>query len=243
MSEFISYNNYKKYYILNETYESYVELKLLAQDIYNVYQKGKLNKNVFYKIKTFTNRKYNVINDLIKADIGIIIVDVKKSALGAFVEPIYYTIKEEYKYPNGYIICYQGKMHFDTILHELQHAYDALRSKGKYVNTKMAHKQIKFLDTPVSSNLGNADDHIKSYKKLYYRTPHEKSAIFVGTLGQINFFEDEKEMMLKDFRTVYEEFKEKYKGYEYLTPKDKKILARKFSQYYYKLKERNIADE
>ena len=33
MSEFISYNNYKKYYILNETYESYVELKLLAQDL------------------------------------------------------------------------------------------------------------------------------------------------------------------------------------------------------------------
>jgi hypothetical protein len=50
-------------------------------------------------------------------------------------------------------------------------------------------------------------------------------------------------MNLKDFHTLYDEFKENFQGYDYLTSKDKKILVRKFSQYYYKLKERNITDE
>jgi len=243
MNTFISYSEYKKEYALNETYESYVELNQLAKDIFDAYQKKKISINTFYYIQSFTKRKYSVINDLIKANIGIIIVTSKKSSFGAFCEPKYYTTKKEYQYLNGYIIIYNGELYFSTLMHELQHAYDYIRSKGKYVNTKMGNKQEKFLNARASASISNIDDLKKSYKKIYYRTPHEKSAIFVGTLSEINFFLDEEEIILKDFRTVYEEFKEKYKGYDYLTPKDKKILLRKFSQYYYKLKERNITKE
>jgi hypothetical protein len=69
------------------------------------------------------------------------------------------------------------------------------------------------------------------------------SAFFTKALAQMNFFTDKSELSLRGFNDLYEEFKEKYQGYEYLTPKDKKTLARKFSQYYYKLKERNIYEE
>jgi hypothetical protein len=88
----------------------------------------------------------------------------------------------------------------------------------------MAHQKDK-IDSPVPT----------SAKKLYYRTPHEMSAYFVVAINNLEFFN--KKGILRDFRTLYSEFKDVYQGYKYLTPKDKKDLDRKFSQYYYKTKE------
>lgn len=253
MTSFISYSQYKRQYVLNETYESYVELKQLAKDIFDAYEKGDILINKMYYIQSFTKRNYNVINNLLNANIGISIYNEnewrKGSTRGVFNPPSEYDDSETKRYginhPNGYIIIYKMSLH--TLIHELQHAYDHLVSKGKFSHTKIGYKERKFFDRPVKLTYTSDEERDKQfkeydelYRKLYFRSPHELSANFIGTLNDINFFIDEKEMVLRNFREVYDEFIEKFKGYHHLTPKDKKILARKFSQYYYKLKERKI---
>jgi hypothetical protein len=248
MNFFISYNQYKKEFALNETYESYEELKELAQDILKGYNDSdKFPMSELIPIKKFAKKEYKVIKDFLNTNISIVwyYSDDKefRHYAGTFFTPDEYNNKNlEKKYPHGYIAIYF--MSSKTVLHELQHAYDSFRSKGKFSYSKMGYKQREFLDTPANkiSHLTH-EDIDKRYKKLYYRSPHELSAYFVKTLDDINFFRDKKELILKDIHDVYAEFEEKFDGYDYLTPKDKKMLARKFSQYYYKLKERNIGDE
>jgi len=254
MSRFISYNSYKNNLVINETYESYVELKILAKDIFDAFKKGKIEANKIYYIQLFTNKTYKVINNLLSANIGIIFTSKEYGEpRGTFIGSDEYSKEEakqyKAKYPNGYIII-RGEVYFDTLVHELQHAYDSLRSNGKYSYSKIGYKQRDLLEKPYKWTYRNEEERDKQFKeyseyymKLYHRSPHEISAKFSGTLSNIKFFYDENEIYLRNFNDVYDEFKEKFPGYEYLTPKDKKILARKFSQYYYKLKERNIYNE
>ena len=143
-----------------------------------------------------------------------------------------------------------------TILHELQHAYDDYRSLRKFIETKRFDKFVK-LDRPentlVASGVTTKEDIQNKLKKLrntrvhwtnsYTRLPHEKSAFFVQTIKKTDFFIDEKKLILKDIRTVWEEFKHNYQNWFSLTPKMQKDVMRKFSQYYYKIKEQNIGDE
>jgi hypothetical protein len=246
MNSFISYNQYKKNIVLNETYESYVELKQLAQDIIDICKNDdKYNTQTIFPINKFVIRKYKIINNLINSGVGITL-GKKTSTLksGSFMGPKNYKNLSNFynfnvlieKFPDG-VISLHG---FDvsSLIHELQHAYDSIRSNEKYVSTKLGLKY-----TELAKDYSDNETYSDKFKKRYYRTPHELSAFFVKTLNDINFFYDEKEMNLKDFHTLYDEFKENFQGYDYLTSKDKKILARKFSQYYYKLKERNITDE
>jgi hypothetical protein len=248
MNPFISYNQYKKEYAINETYESYSELRLLAQDVIDTFDDliAKDEKQEINLIKKFTNRDYKIIKDFVKAKIGIYyFISLYNANKGKFLSnrdpETFKKIKKFYKYSDGLIVIYN--LNIGTVLHELQHAYDSYRSGGKYISTRAAQDLFNEMGKKHLVDQKEMEDIIEKRKKLYYRTPHELSAYFVETINNIEFFYDTAKTIFRDFKDVYEEFKEKMAGYEKLTPKIKKILARKFSQYYYKMKESNISDE
>jgi len=264
MGGFISYNEYKN--ALNETFESFQELKILAKDLFGAFDKTlkiqgtqdkfytQFKKNQIYYIKRIVKRKFKVIDEFVNSSIAIIRSDSEAFSRGSYVQPQdYHEIKSilpdraipelQQIYPNGIIVIYVFDI--NVIIHELEHAYDDFRAKGKLTKTKMGYrfedKYRKF------SKISSPEEKSKYYEgpflRTYYRTPHEMSAFFTKALNMISFFRDKEELILREFQDVYEDFKDNFQGYNYLTSKDKKILLRKFSQYYYKMKERNIAEE
>lgn len=255
---FESFSNFKKkVYAINETYESYQELNILSEEIFNYFIKNKNKRAQLLQLSDISTKKFTVINDFIKFPIGIILLPKNTDIGGSFCLPTEYPyllkilkkynvsieLNEIRRFKLGIIIIYEiDKL---KILHELQHAYDNYRAKGKFLNTKLGQR-LKDKSNIISS-IGadktktlDIENLLDTYTKTYFRSPHEMSAYFVTAVNMINFFRDKEELFLRDFNDIYEEFKDTYQGYKYLTPKDKKILARKLSQYYYKLKERNI---
>jgi hypothetical protein len=270
MNNFISYNQYKNNLVLNETYESYVELKILAKEIVDGYKRdfdikgtrgifrSSFKRDKIYHLNKFVKHNYKVIKDFVNSKLGVLYAYElpEMSVNGMYLRSANnyedYTILEknfdsEYlikNFPDG-VIAMIKKLNEETVIHELQHAYDDFRAQGKLLNTKLGRRLEKQNDTinQIKDEKQRKEFYNKQYLNTYYRTPHEMSGYFVKVLDKMNFFTDESEMYLRDFKDLYEEFIENFQGYERLTPKDKKMLARKFSQYYYKLKERNIYDE
>lgn len=269
MNSFISYKQYKKSSTLNETYESYVELKELADNIFENYNKFFLFRKFqyfkIYYLNDFVTKKFKTIQDFINnGNIGITYNNpTKQSSVGGFYaqqcefdkfELSKEKIEDLKQKINGLIVI--RKLRRSIILHELNHAYDDYRSHGKFVEHKRQKKFIKLSLPDINDLTGvykSKEEYNEKYKKFiqkqskyftsYSRNPHEISSYFVQTIRSINFFIDKKQMILKDIHILWDEFKEKYQDFKVLTPNMKKDLARKFSQYYYKLKERNIGDE
>ena len=253
MYPFISYQQYKEQFVLNETYESYTELQALAHDIIKRYNIG-FTKDKFYYIKDIYRNHdlfkdeinniddFKVINKFINEKIGIIYSHkVMKLGGGVFMTPVDY---KEYlerifdvvdveelteKFPVGILAI--GTLESAYLLHELQHAYDNYRSGGKLTTGKNMEKY----DTKVKQVL----DHIISQEDIapfYYRSQPELSSYFVQAMHSLELL-DRRMRSLRNINDLYSDFKRKFHGYEYLTPKIKKMLARKFSQYYHKIKE------
>ena len=262
MNKFISYTDYKN--ILNETYDSFQELKILAKDIFDEFSKTvkiegtrskfytRAKKDQLYYIKRLVKRKFKVIDEFVNSAIGIIVyTEGNNFSRGSYVQPDDYdelenvgkSLKELRQiYPNGIIVIY--KLDINVILHELTHAYDDFRAEGKLLNTKLGRSLGKKVDKFNAMSSSQEKDKFLNgpYMQTYYRTPHELSAFFSKTMNSINFFSDKNEMYLRDFRDVYDDFIENFQGYQFLTPKDRKMLARKFSQYYYRIKEKNTEE-
>jgi len=240
---FTSYNDYT----LNETYDSYVELKKLTQDIRDFRQKSAAGE--VYSLASMTKLNYKVLPREFLLKTGFTFGRLGEGGVskGRFFPPSQYKeLQEEYlhregdeknaaKYKVGVIIVWSPDQ--STIIHEIEHAWDSYRSKGKF-----------------NTNAGNAEWHRRLGKegsltlgdtmKLYSRTAHEMSSFFVAAVNELNFFYGyASETDLKPFSVVYDEFKRYYDGYKYLGDKEKKILARKFSQYYYRIRERKPGDE
>jgi hypothetical protein len=148
---------------------------------------------------------------------------------------------------NGIVVVYNFKT--SSILHELEHAYDDYRSKGKFTKTKRFNKFIKLKspDDPISFKQDDVKDEesikktIKkiqnrweNYYDMYSRSSHEISSYFIQAIHSINFL-DENTLNLKDIHDTWNLFKLNYSSYNRLTDKMKKDLARKFSQYYNKI--------
>jgi len=265
MNNFISYNQYKKQSVLNETYESFRELESVAKIIYKKFAKFFLfrsRQGVIYPFKKFIDKKFSIIQDFIdNGNIGILYVKINpdknsgvkacfvpKKSLGAFSNTTEDQKKLLNKY-NGIIVIYS--MNYISILHELQHAYDYYKSNGKFYNNKKV-LQFHNMEKPVSNpafkghNKEELEQQIDGYLKKLHRymftyssTPVELSAFFIQTITNLEFFIDagKQGIYFRDIHLLWDEFKEKYQNYDILTPKIKKDLARKFSQYYHKIKD------
>ena len=231
--EFISYNEYT----LNETYDSFVELKLLTRDIYEAYNDGKVKSLKLYKLSNFSNRNFKILSEEFLKNTGFsITIWGGGGSNGRFFPQDQFYICKKYikesenpnKFPLGIIILWDVTP--STIIHELEHSWDNYRSKGKFARTKSAGEYFKELNKKVPD--------LKRENELYLRSAHEMSSFFVSAVNSLNFFYGKNETDFKPFSVIYDEFKDAYEGYKFLGPDEKKRLARKFSQYYFRMKER-----
>lgn len=253
MQSFISYKKYTQEHVINETYESFRELQILAREIIKSYIEGPVEINKLYPLSELAESiKYNVLKDFIESGVGFYITDDITEG-GSYIPFQRYdrSFKDDFiqkdKYKIGIVLINLHYANSRIIIHELEHAWDDYRAKGKLLKTKLGSRYKDRAENVISQNKGgDLLDH-SNLRRLYYRTPHELSAYFTQTLERIRFFEEYRApyKVLRNFKDLYEEFQNIFQGYEYLTPKDKKVLARKFSQYYYKLKNEheNISEE
>jgi len=240
--------------ILNETYESYSELKKLTDDIFvNLIKNSKYKIDKFYNINEFVNiEDYKILRDFINAGVGLILIEKEKNdPNGSYYDKsLYHSQNEPEKlydlFPLGFIVIYFTEKYLtektyltgdfkafheheineikNTMIHELQHAFDDYRSKGKY--------------SPSNEILASYKTDGKWIPKKYFRTNHELSAYFVSIIDNIKFFDDNNK--IKDFNTIRVSFSNMAFGmWGFLTPKIQKMYMRKLSQYYYKIKEQH----
>ena len=120
----------------------------------------------------------------------------------------------------------------NTLVHELQHAFDDYRSGGKYSSDKKSKNYYKGLDySPFKSNTSRTD----SQDAAYYGLPHEYWARFSSyiTKNFINFD--------RPFKDMSEDFKLWFQGYNRLGENDKKRLQKALYKYW--LEENEIKKE
>ena len=133
----------------------------------------------------------------------------------------------------------------DTLLHELQHAYDAYRSLGKALK-----KDKKFIEDfkrkeeiESKSNITEEDlEYISKVYKDYLNLPHEINARFIQAINRVSFYtidfegeDDDLKMyhIMYPLRDVIKDFKIKFHGWNQLSEKYKRKLIRKVSQFWH----------
>lgn len=127
----------------------------------------------------------------------------------------------------------------DTMIHELQHAYDDYLSDGKFIGKSHQkdiemRKSIKYL----------SDEYLKTHLNL----THEINARITVAIYNISFYhEDYREIpdsedsayivyKIKPFEYVKKKFMEKYDGWHHLSDKNKQKILNKLGKYYIELK-------
>lgn len=111
-------------------------------------------------------------------------------------------------------------LHGNHLIHELQHAYDAFRSKNKYGTDKRSKKYYSGLTSPVH-DLSDKDMH-----ELYLTLPHEYWARFTENVNRIMFAGK------PTFQVYFKVFNENFEGWNVLRSWDKKRLIKALYKYY-----------
>jgi len=121
----------------------------------------------------------------------------------------------------------------DTVAHELQHAYDAWRSKRKYVANKTVAKYRA--DYPDE----NAPITPQQYKD-YLRLPHEINARFTETIKNLRliFKKSDGSFDMVPFDRVKNEFEQKFEGFKVIKPKMATRLIKRLYTYYISVREK-----
>ncbi len=125
---------------------------------------------------------------------------------------------------------------FNTILlHELQHAWDAWKSKGKYTNSKKWNKYKKDIhkyNTDISQNSLKGKNLFNNYLKL----PHEINARFTQAIDKTRFWGVESKppfnQFKKPFDTIKRDFITNYEGWNKMSPSIQKRLLHRLYQFW-----------
>lgn len=133
---------------------------------------------------------------------------------------------------------------YSTLLHELQHAYDAWRSKGKAMLGQSSEKYIKTKELAASiSKAGkkNLDDFtpeevaaIQNSYKAYQNLVHEINARFAQAMANIPLtsMDDNWKYNMKPWPEVYKKLIIYFDGWENLSDKMKKRLTQRLAKAY-----------
>lgn len=119
---------------------------------------------------------------------------------------------------------------YSTLLHELQHAYDDYRSKGKFIKKNFTGKKLE----------------------TYYRSNHELNAYFTDTISKVVFYTVDYEetptsiddgiviviRKINDFNIIKQNFINQFKGWSYLTEDIKKKIIHRLGKYYIMVNEK-----
>ncbi len=128
---------------------------------------------------------------------------------------------------------------FSTLLHELQHAYDAWRSKGKafrpqfsaeYIRQQELANKIKFKGDLTPEELEAIGNSYKAYLNLV----HEINARYAQTMHRVRIkgFDDNFNDTLNPWKDVFSQFKLNFNGWRLLSDKMKKKLTRRLAKAY-----------
>jgi hypothetical protein len=214
--------------LINESYESSLELERLADFL--IQNKEKMDKPVKLKDLLQGNTiedKFPILEKFLKSEIAII--SDLKAPNPEFRFPPYektgsYPGSElnDKDYPHGVVIINNEKE--TALLHELQHAYDFFRSGGKMILDKKVNRFLK---------MGGLDSSTEDSERRYMRLKPEQSSYFVEIMYQLKrAYESEPLFRGRDSKWFFEILKEAWPSWDLLTDKDKKIIARKFFQYW-----------
>jgi hypothetical protein len=129
-------------------------------------------------------------------------------ALNNIKEKITPQIKKEFI--KDYLISWS-----DTLMHELQHAYDDFRSGGKYDETR---EQKRY-----STNDGILSD--KEKEDIYLKIPHEYWARFSSTASNLD-------IKNKSFPDIWNDFKINFIGYDVLDSSVRERLMKALYKFY-----------
>jgi len=210
----------------------------------------------------FASNKYEKINDFLKSGVGLIYSNFNKKdqdgGAAFFMEPSQYipaesNLDKKYaeKFPAGLVIFNRGQVG-DVITgeslfaHELQHAYDYWRSKGKSAQGRKYNARVILDANPYSKK----DPEVEKERKIYYNDTSELSGLFTEKIkghywaGWIRYKDDKGHYDLNapalwgfyDWKEQFEDFKRYFKPWDYLDDKLKKKYANKFYTYYEKIK-------
>lgn len=134
-----------------------------------------------------------------------------------------------------------SKVFYNSILHELQHLYDAWLSGGNAFNKQKGDKyktnQKNAYDLSQKDMTVKSMNIIKNAKQDYFRLPHEVNARYATAINQIQFtISDGDYIKMKDFDDVLWDFKTEYfQHYKELTKvQQKRVTQRLYLAYDYK---------
>ena len=150
-----------------------------------------------------------------------------------------------------------------TLLHELQHAYDVWRSKGRAVDGQDTEDYKKIQSAKRDVQLKKKDlenltpEEVEAYNKgvrAYLNLQHEINARFAQAVAKIglvdiDFDSPTFDTIKADWNRVYGDFKTTFEGWRHLSDKMKKKLTRRLAKAYqeqYEMemeKEKNNSDE
>lgn len=111
----------------------------------------------------------------------------------------------------------------NTIVHELQHAYDNYISGGKFKSDKASKN---YYTTRQQKGIRNPAEILNNPEMMntYLNLPHEYWARFSGALSTID--------INQSFNEFWNEFKKKFEGYDVLEEKGKKRILNSLYKYY-----------
>lgn len=130
---------------------------------------------------------------------------------------------------------------FSTLLHELQHAYDAWRSKGKAFNSQQTPEYLKQQDIANKLELKNREDltpeevdAISNSYKAYLNLTHEINARFAQAMHKVRMvgLDDNLDDVMKPWDGVFKDFQIYFDGWRVLSDKMKRKLTRRLAKAY-----------
>jgi hypothetical protein len=127
-----------------------------------------------------------------------------------------------------------------TLLHELQHAYDWYRSKGKAIkhsdkNAKREGRKKELVAKGYSEHNEEEREFMNDFHKEYQNQPHEIDARFTQAIKETNFYkmDDDFNKVIIPLRDVFKSFTVWFDGWKNLSYKDRKRLSRRLSQFWH----------
>jgi len=134
-------------------------------------------------------------------------------------------------------------MFFSTLLHELQHAYDAWRSEGKAFNSAYNEKYIDrqkrareiSMAVPVEEQTPEEIEAIGNSYKEYQNLVHEINARFAQAMHKVRLVgmsDDWTTYEKNPWKDVYSQFKTYFEGWRRLSDKMQKKLTRRLAKAY-----------
>jgi hypothetical protein len=145
------------------------------------------------------------------------------------------SVKEEKHFDADRLYVHLFYELYSTLVHELQHAYDDYRSKGKLYQTK---QYKKYLEKYVRGNIENEINSDIEQAKKYVNLPHEIWARFSQAMINTRFttldIKDNKVILeMKPIKKVVSEFKRYFDHYRELSDVMKRKLINKVVQFWH----------